>query len=385
MAYAYSRSITIDGTRVLEPLSNFPVFIGLTNTSFALTSNGGRVQNSNGYDIAYYSDKSLSSQLAHESEVWKANTGQIAHWVKLPTVSASSNTIFYVAYGDSGISVSQENTSSANGVWTNNFRAVYHMHISGNQLNSSGIGAIGLTASSTPAPQYNQSGQCGSASFFASGASWCYQQNLSYSPFGSTAVHVTLTAWWKWSGKTGSLGNIAEVNQNGNYRNTIYIYTGPSGSIGGAASMHVPFFHTSQDPSYENAVPGIRPHTRGLLTASQWCFIAGVGSGSTFRYCYYGNGTDDFILTGTGSSTSVTPGILAGTTIAYADETGRYQSTGSIDEVRFVTGARSLNWLRTEYWNQYSPGTFFTLGGESGAPGTVVYYTTYNPIFFAGD
>ncbi len=42
--------------------------------------------------------------------------------------------------------------------------------------------------------------------------------------------------------------------------------------------------------------------------------------------------------------------------------------TGTIDELRIATAARSAGWIQTEYNNQSSPGTFYAVGAEQPAP-----------------
>src|SRR6266498_101169 len=48
---------------------------------------------------------------------------------------------------------------------------------------------------------------------------------------------------------------------------------------------------------------------------------------------------------------------------------------GSVDELRVSSIARSSDWIATEFSNQSSPATFYTLGAEvtytSGGPGTI--------------
>jgi hypothetical protein len=39
---------------------------------------------------------------------------------------------------------------------------------------------------------------------------------------------------------------------------------------------------------------------------------------------------------------------------------------GTLDEIRVSNAVRSADWIATEYNNQSSPGTFYTLGSESG-------------------
>src|SRR5690349_18850874 len=56
--YAYSKSITIDRTKVgatgaPATLSNFPMLYSVTDPDLRTTANGGKVTNASGYDIVF--------------------------------------------------------------------------------------------------------------------------------------------------------------------------------------------------------------------------------------------------------------------------------------------------------------------------------------------
>src|SRR5204862_6473613 len=55
--------------------------------------------------------------------------------------------------------------------------------------------------------------------------------------------------------------------------------------------------------------------------------------------------------------------------MAQSDETVFWPAT-YLDEVRLSSSTRSATWITTEYNNQSSPGTFITIGIESGATAT---------------
>src|SRR3974390_969201 len=102
--YANRRAVTIDHTKVPNSdQSNFPVLFSGTYPYLATTSNGGGVTNANGYDIVFTSDAGGSSALAFERESYNASTGAVSFWVKIPTVSHTSDTVFYVFYGNSSV------------------------------------------------------------------------------------------------------------------------------------------------------------------------------------------------------------------------------------------------------------------------------------------
>ena len=123
--YSYRRTVTIDHSKVPNTdQSNFPLLVSGTYSYLATTANGGNVQNSNGYDIIFTSDCGCTTKLDHEVESYNAATGAVNYWVRVPTVSHTSDTIIYMCYGNTAISTSQANTT---GVWDANFKSIYHL------------------------------------------------------------------------------------------------------------------------------------------------------------------------------------------------------------------------------------------------------------------
>jgi hypothetical protein len=108
--YSYRRAIVIDHTKVPNTDQvNFPVLVTGTYSYLATVANGGHVQSSNGYDIVFSSDCAGLQQLNHEIGSYNATTGTVAMWVLVPLVSHTVDTVFYMSYGNSAITTSQEN------------------------------------------------------------------------------------------------------------------------------------------------------------------------------------------------------------------------------------------------------------------------------------
>jgi len=96
------------------------------------------------------------------------------------------------------------------------------------------------------------------------------------------------------------------------------------------------------------------------VAIGQWQHLVGVYDGSQVRL--YRNAT----LAGTPASLTGT--VMSEASLCYV---GRYTSpyfTGTADEVRISRVARSASWLTTEFNNQASPSTFYTVGSEEQAP-----------------
>ncbi|MEI7961192.1 MAG: LamG domain-containing protein [archaeon] len=145
-SFVYKRTITIDHTKV-GTINNtdqnyFPVLVSLSDTTLKNINSGGHIQSTNGYDITFYSDINLNTQLAHEVESYDSNNGIFVAWVKIPKVSHTTDANFYIAY-DANVITSMENK---NAVWDDNgnnyFKGVWH-------LNETGSGVSGEYKDST--------------------------------------------------------------------------------------------------------------------------------------------------------------------------------------------------------------------------------------------
>ncbi|KPJ58250.1 MAG: hypothetical protein AMJ46_14485, partial [Latescibacteria bacterium DG_63] len=122
--FVYRKQITIDHTKVACDLTDFPMLVSIQNDpDLKTTANGGKVANTNGYDIIFKAWVG-ATQLSHEVEKYDGTTGTLVAWVKIPTLKADEDTVIYMDYGDSTITESQENAA---GVWDSNYAAVWHL------------------------------------------------------------------------------------------------------------------------------------------------------------------------------------------------------------------------------------------------------------------
>ena len=92
------------------------------------------------------------TKLSHEIQSSDAATGTLLAWVKMPSLSAATNTSFYLYYGNSDA----PNQQDVAGVRTNGFAGVWH-------LGGSGSGTAGEFKDSTANANYGTGGN-GSAS-----------------------------------------------------------------------------------------------------------------------------------------------------------------------------------------------------------------------------
>src|SRR5207244_10438530 len=123
-ATARQRSITLDHTKVPSTQSNFTVMVNVTDPALKTVANGGHVANTNGYDIGFYADSGGTTKLKWEVEKYDGTTGNLIAWVKIPSVSSSTDTVFYLMYGDSSINTNQSDPPNT---WDLNFKGVWHV------------------------------------------------------------------------------------------------------------------------------------------------------------------------------------------------------------------------------------------------------------------
>lgn len=103
---------------------DFPVYIELSHNDLKTVANGGKVNNSNGYDIAPFSDIGLANILPFEIDHYDGSAGTWAAFIKVSTLSKTTDIPIYIGYSDPTISTSQENINT---VWSNGFVAVFHL------------------------------------------------------------------------------------------------------------------------------------------------------------------------------------------------------------------------------------------------------------------
>ncbi len=125
--YASRKRITIDATKVCgaSPLSSFPVLITTTDNDLRTTGNGGTVENSNGYDIVFTSSDG-ATLLDHQLESYNATIGEVIFWVRIPSLSNSTDTEIFIYFGDPTVTADQSSTAT----WDANFAGVWHMDAS---------------------------------------------------------------------------------------------------------------------------------------------------------------------------------------------------------------------------------------------------------------
>jgi plastocyanin len=349
--FQYVRKLTIDHTKVPNTDQvSFPILVCANGSSPCNTSitglnqtgGGAHVQNSNGYDIGFYTDSACTTKVtAWEMEKYTASTGEMIAWVNDGTLSHTVDTVFYMCYGDPSISTFQ---STASNVWDSNFKLVAHLQ-STSQLQDSTSNGNNGTASGSPV----------STSLQIDGAVSFNQADPDAVNFGNNASldsssDITVSAWVKAPSYDGTYRTIIGkrnltpdlANYGINYLNqTTWQW----------------FFNTSG--TYQVAILTATFNTG--TTYHIECTFKKNGS-NTDAACYVNGASVSLSATSlTGNLAAVGDPLLIGA--GYKD--GHESSNATLDEVRISNSARSADWAATDYNNQSSPSTFETFGTEN--------------------
>jgi len=336
-------TITIDYTKVSSTQTDFPVLISGTYADLKTIANGGYVANANGYDVIFYSDSGLTTMLNWETEKYVALTGEVVYWVKIPTLSSTVNTVIYMTYGDPSVTTDQ---STPAGVWDANFRAVYHLKeaTGANSLDST-TNAFTLTPTNSPvqttgkidgALDFNgttQSTQNGGSVDIINPlttttiSAWIYVRDFSYLAGANQRVFSIVSP---------VSGNGAQIVIN-TFANDGNCFTGVIFDSG--TSTYYTFY------------------TPTTFSINTWYHVALRWDGATTMTIY---------VNGVSQTLTATSGLAAGSSVALILG-GRYSGAperwfnGILEEFKLSNMQRSAGWIQTEYNNQNSPSTFYSI------------------------
>lgn len=330
--YTYIRSITINHLKVSTVnstnLSSFPMLIYGTFSYLATVANGGFIQNTvtlNSQtvpaDLIFTSDVNGVSLLDWEVASYTSTTGQIEIWINIPFLSSSVDTKIYMWYGNSSVTTYQ---CTATNTWDTNYSLVMHM-------------ANGTTLSMTNSISSNigTNSNCTASSGQINGAA---SFNGSTSNIGSFTTNVsssgnsrTISAWVNANNLSGS-GTILTASQF-----TFRLET-----------TKVNYFHSG----------GSSVNTTTGISSGNWIYVVAT-------------------LDATGHIGKIyTGGVLRNTTSSFSTETaggangeiggGSGNLNGFLDELHVSNGiVRSADWIVTEYNNQNSPSSFYSISAEN--------------------
>jgi hypothetical protein len=374
-SYQYCQKITIDHNKVSgSSHSNFPLLVKLTTDDLKWVNNGGLVENEFGYDIAFKDEN--CTMLDYELESYDKDTGTLVAWVRVPTLSGSTDTEIYMYYGNPFIDCPSDNPT---GVWNSYYQAVYHLNDDFQDSTSNDRDGTNHGAAFA-------SGKIGKGALFDPTDGYDYIDVGTWSVSGDD---ITIQAWvYPETFNQNDPRIISKCDDDSasedNHVFMLSLYNGNNGE------NRLRFrIRGTYDDSYNECVGGCDPAAcvspcywntvwytvtdtltlygsdpNGYLpTAQAWYFVAGnyEDDNSTEMQLYRDDGLNAGGRDHNGNLVTNTWDVWIGAN-PYGSNNTEYSWHGVIDEVRILSMDLSQDWLRTEYNNVNDPSSFYSLG-----------------------
>ena len=318
--------ITVDSAQVGADLTGFPVLVSLTNATL------GSEAQVDGSDIRFAAADG-ATPLDHEIERFDPGTGTLVAWVRVPTVTAATDTTLYLLFG----APNAPDQQTIRTTWDAAAAGVWHFARdpggSEPRIDDSTVGNYdGLTVGAMTA------GDLVTARI-GQGLDFDGVDDRVDTPavdLGGRAA-LSMSAWVR----LDAVGSDAVVLSQ---RSGATTYFDLSVTAAGAVSATV-------DTTGSGSVTA----SGGTVGTGTWYHVTSVWDGALLRV--YLDGTEVAQQPATGQLTAPTDGIAVG-----AAPDGSNPFDGVIDEVRLATVARGAEWVAADHANGANPASFASAG-----------------------
>lgn len=328
------KTFTIHHEKVAGPLVKFPVYIEIADPDLAMAQPSGS-------DFAFVAADGTTI-LPHERERFANN--ELVAWVVVPTLSNTTDTSVYLYYGNAAA----PDTQNATAVWDGDYQAVWHL--------GEATGGTGMIRDSTT--KANHGTDLGGLTLDVDG-----QLGRGVS-FDGTDDHLRIPQASSLTMTAGlaTLGMWVNFTQaaTADYQRLLLSTNSFAGDTTGMewgtnpAGMDQYYYYPSDAGSFNYAAIG-NPFTNGA-----WHHVVVTqdftASGAVALYV---DGTMRAL------TSDLTPINWTNLTTAaewhWGGTAGRNAFAGKMDEIRVSKIVRSARWIATEFANQSSPHTFYTI------------------------
>ena len=344
----YSRTLTIDHTLCGSSDSiDFPVLVSIQDDTLKTTPNGGHVATTNGYDILFFSDSGETTLLNWEMEFYDGVTGTLIAWVKIPTVSSSTDTVFYMQYGN--VLVTTFRGGAAGSAWNSSYRGVWHFP-DGTILSAADATTNANTGSITAAVA--STGIIDGGAVFAGSSHIAIPNSTNYD-----SVTGTWSIWFNTSQSVSGVYPVIMARASSGSQNGITISL--EGTVG---CIFIQIYGTSFS-GYEADNASIAPIA--AYNDGNWHYVVFTFDGTNAPVLYVDGAATTYSGASPSSWSFNAQEVRTGKTLD--PFWGQYE--GMLDEMHILNTELSADWITTEYNNQSDPGNigvagFMTYGGE---------------------
>ena len=340
--------LVIQASQVPGNLTDFPVLLTESNLpSEMLDKNGSHPALDGGGDIRFSSDQDGNNRLSCEIVTYithnNPNSAKAEIWVKVPSISSSSNTSIWVWYDKAGETQPAENESyGSESVWDVNYLMVQHMD----------------EDPTSSAPQFvdatnNDHDGTNNGGLKSTDLKNCViGDGIEFDGNSDDDIDLGI---WDVSGNQLTVQHWVYYENNASNNGRCF-----SRATGTAVDNHwiMTDFHNSENPAFRLKTNSNTTHLQYSTNLSKktWYFFACTYDGSTMRIWINNQNVASTPKSGNIDTSSTIHNYLGD------NPSGSRQMKGRLDEVRVSSVRRSDSWLGAEYNNQNSPSTFVIPG-----------------------
>jgi hypothetical protein len=335
--WLYRQKITIDKTKVQSgPFTNFPVLIAENNIKVEFWSN----VKSDGTDIVVTDDDEVTKL---DRELVLLNTGSqlLELYVRIPSLPSATDKVIYLYYGNSAASETNKVTTWDNTKWA----GVYHFE------EASATTAVNDSVDTNEGTKKAANEPLQGTGKIQKGQDFDGSNDEIHFGTGVNLGQTFSISMWLKRGRTGVEEGLFTRGHGTNYSIKCSLVPGDNLSL----SIKDSGGNFESTTSFDLAI----------TDTTTFHFLVFRISGSGIMRCH---------LDGVGSSDSTTKSITVAydTTQSYAGA-ARWSSAladffdGIIDELRIAKFA-DQDWYKTQYNNESSPGTFYSVAAQENAP-----------------
>ena len=367
--------ITIHHAEVVGGDKTNYVFGFLGTYDFLKTAPAGFVAFANGSDIYFSTTQDRTGLLPFDLAFYDGSSGQIAAWVLIPLLSSTVDTVIYIMYGDETLNVSLANppgvwqpVADVSGTPNPNYHGVWHLQESAAPyLDASGYGHN----SNNPVVGYPTitDGPFGNGQFFSqtSGGEGI-QVPTPLVGLGFSNYSATIKAWVNTTHGSAFHDVFFDArNQNsGQFGHGIAASSWPGSGTG------PPQYGTVQ-VNFNGGEQATRDTATNIADGAWHRVVVGMDGA-------HGYVVVDGDMVFTGSIGQNWPAAAMNCYIGNDIESGSQEGfTGALAEVWAQQQAPDADMIVTEWNNQSSPTTFYTISTGTIGPNNPTVHTTGNP------
>jgi hypothetical protein len=291
-----------------------------------------------------------ATPLSHEIEQYDGTTGKLTAWVRVPTLSSTTDTVLYMYYGDPAAPDQQDRAN----VWDTGFKGVWHL-----SHDPAAAAPQMQDATSNPSPNDGTSSGMSAAQQVSgkTGGSLQFDGTNDFVSLGNPTPaslringELTVEAWINSSVPQASQAQFAKVVQfwGGTFTAGYGLFFNDTRTMIGMS--------TSNGTTQDNIFVPI------TVTPGAWHHVVGTWSPNPGSKVIYIDGIQQTPQASTNATIKSNTNWYVG--IGNNEPGGCFSCfNGKIDEVRISNVARSAAWIATSYNSQSAPGTIPTTSG----------------------